>query len=911
MTPFLKVVAEDMVAKFGTDLARTAIVFPNRRASLFFNDYLAGDRPIWAPRYLTISELFTDLSPLSTADPIETVCRIYNIYKELSNTSETLDHFYGWGERLLADFDDVDKNLADASSLFVNIADYHNLTNTLGSPLTPEQSEALKRFLIDFREEEATGIRAEFYSLWDHIGEIYTKLNETLEADGLAYEGALYRKVLEGLKGGSLQLSDEYDRYVFVGFNVLDRVEHELFTFLKKERRAFFYWDYDTAYVGSAPQHEAGRFLRQNLQDFPNELPEDVYSNMYAEKSIEYVAAPTDNAQVFAAADWLGERLREGSDPRHTALVLCNEELVEPVLYALPDEAILVNITKGFPLSHAPAAILLDKCLREQTSKKGECDNEKILAFIAEKTQECAKEIAQAEADEANRSLYSLLAIESYYQLSTIVERFLGLTQRGILQVEPTTLSRLLRQVVRGGSIPFHGDPAQGLQVLGVLETRNLDFENLLVLSANEELIPRRSNDNSFIPYPLRKAYGLTDAEKRTAVYAYYFYRLLQRAKNIRLCYNCTSTSKRASEMSRFMRQMLVDEHIAKYITQTQLSVRQTQTETLPLKACKPEDLIAKLNAEFTDENGEIHTRPLSPTSINNYLDCPLKFFYQRIARIKTPEDDSEDIENTDFGSIFHRTAELLYTKLAGANGEIRSDDLEDLLTNKHRWEDVKKCIEQAFIDNKKAYNEVAAVTIDEYMRNLIRFDSRQQGLRIIALEKEFALEISVETASGKHQLKVGGTIDRLDSYIEPTTGKRIVRVLDYKTGRKPEACKSIEQIFERSKDRPKYFFQTFLYTLAVKNRLQEIETCADGVTAALFYPLAAREDGYDPRVNFDSQPLEVFTDEMGKTFLEYLTKTISEILDMSTDFEALPSDSNCRWCDFKPLCGRKEEKDF
>ena len=902
MTPFLKVVAEDIIRKIGTDLSRTVIVFPNRRASLFFNDYLAGDRPIWAPKYQTISELFTSLSPLTIADSIETVCRIYNIYKELSHTEETLDHFYGWGERLLADFDDADKNLADTKSLFANIADYHHLTNVLDSPLTEQQREALQRFLIDFRDDTATGIRAEFYSLWDHIGEIYSTLNKTLDAEGLSYEGALYRNVIEGLNDGTIQISSDYEHYVFVGFNVLDAVEHELFSYLRHEGRALFYWDYDTAYVGQEPLHEAGRFLRKNLIDFPNELPEEIYNNLYTEKAIEYVAASTDNAQVFAAADWLAERLREGGDPRQTALVLCNEELVEPVLYALPDEAIRVNITKGFPLAHTPAAILLDKCLREQIGKDGKGrDNAEILAFIAEKMQEEAIEIARKEPDEAERSLYSLLAIESYYQTTTILERFLGLTERGILQIEPTTLSRLLRQVARSGSIPFHGDPAQGLQVLGMLETRNLDFENLLVLSANDDLIPRRSNDNSFIPYPLRKAYGLTDAEKRTAVYAYYFYRLLQRAKNIRLCYNCTSTSKRTAEMSRFMRQLLVDERIAKNITQTQLTVRQTQTETRPLKAQKPDNLLSILNEEYVDENGEKRIRPLSPTSINNFLDCPLRFYYQRVARITVPQADGEDIENTDFGSIFHKAAELLYRKLADENGNIYSEDLNKLLKSPQRWTLVDSIIRKAFDYNKKSYNEVAAVTIDEYLRNLVRFDSQQNGLHIIALEEEFSLYTPDEL-----RFKVGGTIDRLDSVIDPATGQRIVRVVDYKTGRTPEKCRNIDMIFEPNDERPKYFFQTFLYTLAVKEKLQTLEPSAIGVTAVLFYPLAARDEDYDPRVSFEGKPLEVFTDEMESCFMARLKETISNILNPEETFDARKSDKSCRWCDYKLLCGIK-----
>ena len=919
MKAFLQLVAEDFRERFGDDLSDIVVVFPNRRAALFFNDFLVGEKPIWAPRYQTISELFSEYSQLSIADPIETVCRIYRIYHDATQTAETLDHFYGWGERLLADFDDVDKNMADAKSLFANIEDYHRLTNVLGSPLTDEQREALKRFLVDFRADAATGIRERFSTFWDQIGHIYETLNNELLTEGLAYEGALYRRVVEGLKNGELQVPAGIRQYAFVGFNVLDHVEHELFAHLQREGKATFYWDYDVYYVNESPQHEAGRFLRQNLVDFPNALPASFFNNFRGEKQIEFVSAPTENAQVFAATEWLAACLRDTKDARRTALVLCNENLIEPVLHALPEEASHINVTKGFPLSHTPAAALLEKSLKEQSRRgdsAGSMSNLQFLGKLAESLHAAALEVQEhvhTEGEEGTyegeKELLRLLYTEAYYQTSTIVERFIGLTERGLLVVDWVTLGRLLRQVVRSGSVPFHGDPAQGMQVLGVLETRNLDFDNVIMLSTNEDMLPRRMGDNSFIPYPLRMAYGLTDAEKHTAVFAYYFYRLLQRAHHVRLCYNETSTGARTAEMSRFMRQLLMDESMGPRIKQLSLSVRQIRQETHPLTATKPANLFDILNPEITDESGQKCIRPLSPTSLNNYLDCPLRFFYQRIARLHVPDPDAEEIENTSFGEIFHRTAELFYTEMQDDGGNVRAEDLREVLTNPRRWEHVRELIAQAFMDVRKERSEVAAVTLEECMRNLIRHDAKLQSLRIHGLEKTFWLDIPVKTGGGTRPLRVGGIIDRLDSVIDPQTGQRILRVVDYKTGTHIEKCLSMDHIFTPSDNRPHYFLQTFLYTMAVKRELRKVEPEAEGITAALFYPLCASSDDYDCRVSFGGSPLKTFTDEMGREFLEGLKLTAENLFYTGMDFTAQPSKKRCLWCDFRPLCGWREQK--
>ena len=358
-TPFLKAVAEDLYHKVGGDLSRTAIVFPNKRAGLFFNEWLAGcsDKPVWAPAYLTISDLFRGLSPLQVADPIRLVCTLYTIFcQETGNDEETLDNFYFWGEMLLSDFDDLDKNRVDADQLFQNLQDLHHLTDKDNSYLTDEQKKMLELFFKNFSISKETELKKQFIDLWNVLGKIYYRFNETLEADGLAYEGHLYRKVVEETDLTQLP----YDHYVFVGFNVLNQVEHRLFTKLKTQGKALFFWDYDEQYLHQ-PRHEAGEFIRRNLKEFPNELTDStLFNNLNKPKQVEYISASTENAQARYVSQWLTTNLTEREN--ETAIVLCHEGLLQAVLHTLPDNQVkALNITMGYPLAGTPIHSLLNQ----------------------------------------------------------------------------------------------------------------------------------------------------------------------------------------------------------------------------------------------------------------------------------------------------------------------------------------------------------------------------------------------------------------------------------------------------------------------------------------------------------------------------------------------------------------------
>ncbi|HEY9550788.1 MAG TPA: PD-(D/E)XK nuclease family protein, partial [Prevotella sp.] len=620
MKTFLEYVAEDIVEKYGTNLSRVALVFPNKRASLFMNEYLARivDRPLWSPAYITISELFRKHSQRVEGDQIKLICDLHKTFVSCTQIDETLDHFYGWGQLLLADFDDLDKNMADAHQVFANLKNIHELDDI--SYLTEAQKEALTTFFSNFNEEHNSELKQRFLSLWSNFETIYNEYNALLARQGIAYEGALYRQV-----ANDEQIAFEYEVYLFVGFNMMQKVELALCDRLMKDGKAKFYWDFDHYYMGhtpNRPMHEAGHYISQYLAHYPNELDNsnaDIYDHLRREKTVTYLSATTEDAQARYIAQWLHEsdnkRIKAG---RKTAIVLADESLLQTVIHCLPDDVESVNITTGYPLALSPVASLVNMLVLLQTAGHvSHTDKFRLhhvshllrhpyARFISEECPELLKTLrekrryypskAELAKDEGLELLFRDLTVgapdhhlglvnwmgevlkyvgvrakdegdplfkESLFRMYTLLNRLAGLIESGDLLVDIITFQRLLFQLIQSTSIPFHGEPAIGLQVMGVLETRNLDFDHVLLLSCNEGNMPKGVGDASFIPYSIRKAFGLTTIDNKVAIYAYYFHRLLQRCSDATLAYNSSTEGVQTGEMSRFMLQLMVESNFS------------------------------------------------------------------------------------------------------------------------------------------------------------------------------------------------------------------------------------------------------------------------------------------------------------------------------------------------------------
>ena len=875
MKSFLEHVAEDLLTRYGTNLSRVAVVFPNKRASLFLNEHLArlAGKPIWSPSYITISDLFRSHSSLQVADPILLVCELHRVFTACTGIDETLDHFYGWGQLLLSDFDDLDKNMAPADKVLANLRDIHELDDT--SYLTPEQREMIKRFFSNFSDEHNSELKERFLRLWSHIGEIYHQFNTLLAEKQLAYEGALYRQVAT-----DENIDFEYDTYVFIGFNLLQQVEQTLFRRLEQQGKAIFYQDTDEV----PPQH------------------------------INYISAPTENIQARYISEWLNaDRIRDG---RRTAIVLCNEGLLQTVIHCLPENVDKVNITTGYPLSQTSIASLVNTLInmqvhgysfRKQMFTRRWVESIKRHPYASIMPQDFAQEryteiqpllhwlinITQTIATSKSPIIDSPLDTESLFRMYTLLNRLSGLVDSDILKVDIITLQRLISQLITSTSIPFHGEPAEGIQVMGVLETRNLDFDHVLLLSCNEGNMPRGVNDTSFIPYALRKAYGLTTVDYKVAIYQHYFHRLLQRTSDVTILYNNATSDGKTAEMSRFMLQLMVENKIP--ISFFTLKAGQTPQLHASKAIEKTPDVIAQMQKHFSQKEGGI-----SPTAINNYLRCQLRFFYRYVCGIDEPDSTEDDlIDNRLFGNIFHKAAQIIYTPFISQT--VTSSMLEELIKEEVT---IERAVDEAFkheffkitdpsrplppLDGLQIINREVII---KYIRQLLEVDRRFTPFRIIDLEKWVSTEIG--------GYKVGGIIDRLDSIHNPETSEDQIRVVDYKTGsRNINSLPDVASIFtsEAIKDHSDYFLQTFLYAHIVRSRTPEkVSPCL------LFIQHAGGKD-YDPTLEIDKEPvtdIATYSDEYKRLFENLLT----EIFNPQLPFTPTDDRKRCETCPFASLC--------
>ena len=959
MESFLKLVAADLYKHTKGNLAHTAVVFPNKRAGLFFNEYLAqeSDSPIWSPAYVSISELFRSLSPWEVGDPVKLVCELYKIFRRETQSTETLDDFYFWGEMLISDFDDADKNKVDTDKLFSNLQDLRNIMDDY-TFIDDEQEEAIRQFFQNFSIERRTALKERFISLWDVLGNIYKGFRESLASQNIAYEGMMYRHVIEHLDVDKLP----YEKYVFVGFNVLNKVEHTLFTQLKDAGKAVFYWDYDEFYMKENRQavtHEAGEFIRRNLRDFPSPLSGELFKNLSKPKEVHYIASSTENAQARYLPQWIRNNLT--TPEKETAVVLCNEALLQPVLHSLPAEVKHVNITMGFPLSQTPVysfliallelhthgfnfksgrytfqsvvtllkhpytrqltgqAELLEKELTRNNRfypLPGELGEDEFLTRLftplsgnlnlcirlSETLQQVAGIYQANTSGTEDTDAFNQLYRESLFKAYTTINRFRTLIEEDELTVQSETFRRLLVKVLSATNIPFHGEPAIGMQVMGVLETRNLDFRHLVLLSVNEGQLPKSGGDSSFIPYNLRKAFGMTTIEHKIAVYAYYFYRLLQRAERITLMYNTSSDGLNRGEWSRFMLQFLIE--WPHPITRQFLEAGQSPQGTSPITVEKTPDVMRRMQSLF-----DVRANPkakFSPSALNYYLDCPLKFYYRYVAGLSAPDEVSAEIDSATFGSIFHYAAEHIYKDLTTHGKVINKEALETLLRNEVKLQDyVDTAFKKLFFNvpqnEKPEYNGVQLINsavIARYLKQLLQNDLRYAPFTFIASEMEVDEPIDIQTPKGVIKSRIGGIIDRMDSK------DGTLRIVDYKTGGDADTPPHVESLFIPDKKRSNYVFQTFLYAAIMCRKQPTMK-----IAPALLYIHRAATETYSPVIQMGEprKPKEAVEDfsKYEKEYRERLQGLLEEIFNPEKSFTQTEIIEKCTYCDFKALCKR------
>jgi hypothetical protein len=965
---FLFEVASDLYEKFGREnlLSDITIVAPSKRTRLFLNRYfseLSGGRPLWSPKYTNTARLFQEASGINLYEEqvqqISLIWELYLAYADVIKANngnekiESFDDFYFFGEILLHDFNDIDRELVSAEQIYRNISDLKQLESW--EFLSREQKEIIRRF---FNINPESKLQANFDKIWKILADVYRIFKEKLKQKNIAYEGMLMRETVENINADVFRS----EKYVFVGFNRLSKAEHKLFKELKN--KSLFYWDYDEYYLRS----EAGKYIAEYKNEFPSALENADHKHFEKSKQIEIIEAVNAVSQVGHIPQWIKQSAGSYDfDSADSAIVLCDEKILPAVLSQIPAE-IEPNIAILYSLMQSQVANLLLLLLELQIKgvRKGEFDFRylrpvlmnsligNIYPAAAEDEENCRqtkrfllapcsdlekvtkkgnetvkiltdnlifkiattpREILQylisiiekigeskvitntmeiAALSEASKMLNSIETIIPYLESRKVASNVASNVsiETIIPYREPREIMlKLIRRLLVSVKISCSGEPAKGLQIMAMSDTRNMDFRNLLVLSAGDGIMPKIEPDTSFIPPFLRRVFNLPTIAELDAQSAYSFYRLLGRAENITLMYSTGKNTTGKGEMSRYLLQLQWEESPHKIDVKSLETGIDNLNEIKNISVEKTPEMLDLLKKKYNGEYQGKNQKVLSPSAFNAYIDCPLQFYFRYVAGIKKP-DDSTELDNAVLGTIFHKTMELIYKDVK--KQIIGKEFFDKYLLNKDITDCTKNLIETAFEETyfktptkRASYSgeqQLYSKVIERMVRNTLIYDSSQTPFQIIDLEEPYSIEIELEDGT---KIFTGGIIDRIDCK------DNIVRVVDYKTGKAPDENKDyaakMEDIFkEDRKKKAKYQFQTFLYSSILQKKGY------GKVAPALIFPLVADDEGYNP----------VLKEVEGDFDVAFKAK-LEELFDVQIPFKQCEKDDACKYCDYKGICGR------
>ena len=946
MKTFLYEVARDLYERYGEGLSERAMLFPSRRARLFFVDALTGiaGRPMWQPRWVTIDDLMAEISGLRTGDRVRLITELYKIYSEYH--AEPFDKFYFWGDMLLTDFDTIDKYRIDAAMLFRNISEIKEIEADI-SYLTPAQLQILRFWSSLGEEADLSEEKRRFLAIWKTLGPVYRRYRERLSELRIAYNGMVQRAAADRIREGGYAFP-EARQYVVAGFNALSECEKLLFKFLSTAAETDFYWDYDSYYKDD-PEQEAGMFVRENVVQFP---PRGTVShdNMRQAKELTAVAAVSNAVQCKHAASILRELAARGPLDKRTAVVLTDENLLLPLLYALPPEIGKVNVTMGYPLRASLAYTFIERLVELQAHrrKKGagctfyHADAVGILAhpYIsdsdARETRAMQDEIVRerrisvdaawlgrndllrlvfspaAEWRELSDWLLLVVAavarlpyegddarqrVEFLAVISGEISKLRNSLDECDIELTTDVYASLLRRHLQTLRIPFGGGPLEGIQIMGILETRNVDFENVILLSMNDDNFPgNHVAQSSFIPYNLRAAYELPTPEHHEGVYAYYFYRLIQRAKTVHMLYCSHADDKSTGEPSRYIYQL--DYESGFDVRKVEVGVDVNLAETAPIEVPKDEGVMARLE-RFVDAQSPA---TLSPTAFFRYVACPLRFYFHSIARLEADDEISEEVDAPMFGTILHAAVQTLYARIAGEAHP--GETLRAMIRTGEVAQAVEAAINENYLQDKHATAEdysgnlllVKDIVIRYLRGGVMPYDAAHDAFAVSGLEEPVAYPFRFRAGGRDLEMKFAGIADRID-----TLDDGALRVVDYKTGAPHLEFDGVESLFTGTgKQRLSNILQTLLYAMM----LHRSRGC--DVEPALYYVRNMNRPGYSPQLDDKQTGVKGARYTLYRErFEELLRAQLAELYDTSVPFRQCEDADTCKYCDFNVICKR------
>ena len=949
MSKFLRYIIEHFSVDHASELSNYCFVFPSRRSCGYFKSHLLHiykDQNFLLPAIMSIGDFIRSSSPLIIPDDLKLLSLLFECYKKhIPNFNESFEEFYLWGKILLDDFDEIDKYMVNANKVYQTLLDIKQIDALF--EMEEEQKVALRLFWQSTQDDKQDDVRQKFLQIWEHLGSIYNSFLEALEVEGMSYEGLVYRSLVNNVEQG--KQSFDYEKIVVGGFNALSHSEKRLFKGLIKNYGSFIFWDSDDYYLDDHLQ-EAGVFLREYQEIFHEKNNVWIKTNMVeSNQEIKIVAAPRWTGQ----AQYCANKLLQQNDLSDTAIVLCDEKLLDPLLNILPKSLGDINITMGYALRNSPIFNLVRAQYRLQKNKrryKGETafyhkdvnhiignpvlsnilDREKSAtierllkeenmmvipaSLLADLYLEHNGEMVMlfGDFDEIDsfktNQLKVLTSIRDYIftedpvnsqidVCDAIIEKInvlFTLIDENDLVDNLSGYNTLLSQHLQSVKIPFSGEGTDALQIMGFLESRTLDFKNLYILSANEGYLPAKQSNNTFIPHNIRRAFDLPTFEQHDNIYAYHFYRLLQRGQNIHLVYD-NVISQSQNEKSRFIQQLL-----SEYPRQIEEMTIQQSIQYIsnhqPLTIEKSEAVLLKLSRFLTGE------KQLSATAITTYLTCPIQFYFQYVLNLYEDEDNvDEEIDQALFGNIFHHVMEYFYTPYLNT-------DIPGLLKGLSQPKlesEIEHLIKQAFMENKlgtqyellQGRNYLIKNVIKKLCERLVAQDKKLDSFRVTGLEQKienYALKIS-----DNRTVYLKGIIDRIDLLDQKSQSYRII---DYKTGQVNMANKSsYNKLLDDESYIDKYFsgrnkqgFQGYFYALLFE-AVQPNAQLQVGFysTRKLSNGIIYLRDG------------DIISNELVGVFKEKLKKVIEEILDPNIPFVQTEKSGVYRYSPYRELVNK------
>ena len=956
MQTFLQEVASHILENHPLDLDRVTVIFPNRRAGLFFRKAMGEliDQPVWMPHVTSLEDFILRNSTLQKVETLEGILRLYDVYKAQQPRDESFDQFFFWGEMILRDFEEIDQYLAEPDHLFTSIKTQKELDEEFYF-LDEEELKIIRSFWSTFLPE-ASKTQQAFLETWKILNPIYHEFRQQLAQTHHGYGGQIYRAFLDRLEADELTFTDPIH---LAGFNALTPAEENIIKILVEQHSAAVHWDLDQHYLEDE-QQEAGYFLRSYQQDtilgktFPDTIPNQINEK----KDFLAIGVSLEVGQAKALADHL-KQLTTSPDfiPEQTVIVLPNEYMLFPLLHAIPPEIDQLNITMGFPMKDTPVFSLLESLLQlqgsvresvvhgrsfyhrpvieilghpliqpiagEEGTRKTEEITKRNLIFIYQVELQLKQKIFSLIFGKPIKPLQYLLEvlrelhqcwkaqghdielefISRFYQHTATLEAMIGEKTE---QLSYDFLIRLFRRLARSLKVPFTGEPLEGLQVMGVLETRNLDFENVFILNMNEGSWPAPPKKGSFIPYNIRKAFDLPVFEHQDSIYAYLFYRLLQKANRVWFYYNTVSEFNVNGEISRYIQQLAyeTDHKIEKRILANPISPSPSKAITIE----KTPEVLLKLR-RFEVSAGEWTPR-LTPSALDTYLYCRLRFYFKYVQELYEPDELQEELNPMVFGNILHDAMEILYKQFLKKNKTdiIAPNDFFGLDGG------VDVAINRAFIKHYDVKNEtkfklegrniIAAEIIRKTILKILQFDQQYAPFKVLGLETStrdgYTVDFPIEVEGAPMVIGIKGKIDRLDM----KQGR--VRVIDYKTGKDAKEFSNINSLIDRDDPkRNKAAFQVFFYSyLFYKTYRGSYEAIEPG--------LFNSRDLFDQDFNWQlkekagrqTQVVTEFRDYL-EPFENLINTLLTEIYDPAVPFDQVTDDSKCRFCPYKEICGK------